>query len=119
MVSEVLDGDTFVLESGQTVRMIGIDAPDRGQEGYEEGGEYLKDLVEGETVRLEYDSYQDDKFGRILAYIWERCQTSLGCRNGERMINWVLVKKGKAKVMIYKDRGKLRYQDELLEAGEL
>lgn len=117
MVSEVLDGDTFELRSGQTVRMIGVDAPNRGEEGYDEGKEYLKDLIKGEEVRLEYDVYQDDKFGRLLAYVWEKCQTALGCKDGERMVNWVLVKNGKAKVVIYEDRRKLKYQEELLEAG--
>lgn len=32
------------------------------------------------------------------------------------MINWVLVRKGKARVVIYEDRRKLIYQDELFEA---
>lgn len=69
-------------------------------------------------MRLEYDVYQDDNFGRILAYVFEKCQTQTGCRDGERMVNWVLVRKGKARVVIYEDRKKLIYQDELLEAEE-
>ena len=32
------------------------------------------------------------------------------------MVNLVLVKEGKAKVVIYEDRGELKYQEELLEA---
>src|SRR3989338_4935947 len=48
---------------------------------------------------LEYDYYQDDKFGRILAYVWENCTSQLGCNNGQRMVNWLLVKKGIAKVV--------------------
>jgi len=116
MVEEVLDGDTFELEGGRTVRMVGIDAPNRGEEGWEEVTEYLKDLIEQEPVRLEYDVYQDDKFGRILAYVFEKCETQLGCQNGERMVNWVLVRKGKARVVVYEDRRKLIYQDELYGA---
>ena len=116
MVSEVLDGDTFVLESGQTVRLLGINAPDRGEQGYEEAKEYLQGLVEGEEIGLEYDAYQDDKFGRILAYVFESCQTELGCQNRKRMVNWLLVKREKAKVVIYEDRRKLKYEKELLEA---
>lgn len=116
MVEKVLDGDTVELAGGRTVRMVGIDAPNRGEEGWEEAAEYLRDLIEGEKVRLEYDVYQDDKFGRILAYVFEKCKTQIGCQNGERMINWILVRKGLAKVVVYKDRRKLIYQDELFGA---
>jgi len=115
-VAEVIDGDTFVLENGQTVRMIGIDAPNRGEAGHEEAQKYLTDLIDGETVGLEYDSYQDDKFGRILAYVWESCSASVGCRDGRRMLNLTLVREGKAKVVFYEDRRKLRYEKELREA---
>ena len=116
VVANVIDGDTFELEGGRRLRMIGIDAPNRGDEDWEEAGEYLKDLIEGEKVRLEYDTYQDDKFGRILAYVWERCETQVGCEKGERMVNWVMVKKNLAKVVVYEDRRKLRYEDLLFEA---
>ena len=52
VVSSVVDGDTFELEGGRTVRMVAIDAPNRGEEGWEKAREYLKDLIEGEKVRL-------------------------------------------------------------------
>lgn len=112
----VVDGDTIEIDNGQTVRMIGIDAPNRGESGYEEAKEYLKDIIEGEKVRLEFDYYQDDKFGRILAYVWEECGSQLGCKNGERLINWILIKKKYAKVVTYQDRRALKYKDILLEA---
>jgi len=114
-VAEVIDGDTIELDSGQTIRLLGINAPDRGEKGYEEAKEYLTDLIDGEPIFLEYDSYQDDKYGRLLAYVFEKCSTSLGCKNGKRLINWVLIKKGYAEVTIYKDRAKLKYQDILLD----
>jgi len=116
-VTEVLDGDTFETDSGQTIRMIGINSPERGQLGFEEAKNYLTNMIDGETVGLEYDYYQDDKFGRILAYVWENCSKSLGCLNGKRMVNWVLVKEGKAKVVTYEDRRKLKYE-ELLKSAE-
>lgn len=104
VIEKVLEGDTLELKNGRVVRMIGVDAPNRGEEGWERSFEYLKDLIEGEKVRLEYETYQDDKFGRILAYVFEKCETQIGCQDGERMVNWVLVRKGKAKVVIYEDR---------------
>lgn len=118
LVTEVLDGDTFETDKSLTIRMIGINAPDRGEKDYEAAKEYLADLIGGETVALEYDSYQDDKYGRILAYVWENCSTQLGCKDGKRMINWVLLKKGYADFVAYEDRRKLKYEDFLSKAVE-
>lgn len=115
-VSQVLDGDTIEINDNITVRMLGIDSPDRGKPGWEESREYLADLIDGEEVRLEYDTYQDDQYGRILAYVWERCETSLGCKDGERLVNFAMVKKGFAEVALYADRRKLKYQDLILSA---
>lgn len=117
-VASVSDGDTIELENGQSVRLIGINAPDRGEDGFELSRDYLKDLIEGEEVKLEYDSYQEDKFGRLLAYVFEKCRTSIGCENGKRMVNFVMVKKNLAEFVVYKDRRKLKYQDLLLSGKE-
>ena len=115
---EVLDGDTFETDKSLTIRMIGIDAPNRGEEGYEEAKDYLADLIGGEEVWLEYDYYKDDKYGRILAYVWEACSTQMGCKDGRRMINWVMIKKRLAQFVTYQDRRALKYKDFLLEAVE-
>jgi endonuclease YncB( thermonuclease family) len=80
-VSRVTDGDTLVatLASGaeQTVRLIGIDAPESVNPespvecGAREAGDRLADLVEGRAVLLTTDPTQDrlDRFGRLLAYV--------------------------------------------------
>lgn len=115
-VVDIRDGDTIEIDNGQVVRLLGINALDRGEERFEEARDYLKDLIEGEEVKLEYDTYQEDKFGRILAYVWEKCKTSIGCADGERLINFVMVKKGFAEVALYADRRKLKYQDLILSA---
>jgi len=116
-VAKILDGDTFETDQTLTIRMIGIDAPNRGSEGYDEAKEYLADLIGGETVGLEYDYYQDDKYGRILAYVWEDCSTQLGCENSKRMINWVMLEKNYADFVTYQGRRALKYEDFLSEAG--
>ncbi len=36
IVSRVIDGDTIKLQEGERVRLLGIDAPERGQPYYEE-----------------------------------------------------------------------------------
>ena len=78
-VSRVVDGDTVeVLIDGEEedLRYIGIDTPesvkpDTPVECYAlQASHFNEDLVEGETVRLEYDSEQRDVYGRLLAYVY-------------------------------------------------
>lgn len=117
-VVKVLDGDTIELSNGMSLRMVGIDAPNRGEEKYDEVAEYVRELIEGEQVFIEYDAYQTDKFGRALGYVFEKCLNSLGCKDGKRMINWLLVKKGMAKVETYEDRRPLKYEDLLKQVAK-
>lgn len=74
-VKKVVDGDTLVVEQNsaeQTVRLIGIDAPEFNEDGAKEATIRLKELVEGKEVILESDESQSDKdvYGRILRYIY-------------------------------------------------
>lgn len=118
-VAEIIkDGDTIELDNGMVLRLVGIDTPNRGQSGYKEATEYLKDLIEGETIYIEYDAYQEDQFGRLLGYVFEKCQTQVGCKDGKRMINWLLVKKGLARIETYEDRRPLKYEKLLRQAEE-
>ena len=89
IVSRVVDGDTLEMDSGEKVRLIGVDTPESkdnaklkrdakrtGQDAAtiikmgEEAAEFTKKLVEGEQVRLEYDVQKKDKYGRTLAYAY-------------------------------------------------
>lgn len=115
-VISALDGDTIQIDNEAIIRLIGINTPDRGEKGYGVAEEYLNILLADQEIELEYDKYQDDKYGRILAYVWKKCTTELGCKDGRRMINWLLVKEGYAKVVIYDDRRKLIYEDYLKSA---
>jgi len=115
-ITQAVDGDTVEINNGQTIRMLGINAPERGEAGFEEAKNYMEDIFDGKSVSLEYDTYQDDKYGRVLAYIWEDCQSAMGCNNGKRMLNWLMVKRGLAKVVVYEDRRKLKYEELLKEA---
>ncbi|MBI3366305.1 thermonuclease family protein [Candidatus Roizmanbacteria bacterium] len=75
-ITRVIDGDTVKIETGQTVRYIGIDTPELhhpkkpvqcfGKEAYEKN----KELVEGKTVKLEKDVSEKDRYGRLLRYIF-------------------------------------------------
>lgn len=133
VVETVVDGDTVELASGLRIRMLGINAPDRGEENFDEATSYLKKLTEKQKVWLEYDRYQDDKNGRILAYLWVKCETEKpkflpadhmhldgktsrdfvienpeGCKNGI-MLNRKLVEDKFAVPVVYEGRGRLKY----------
>ena len=88
-VERVIDGDTLKLSNGETVCLIGIDCPesklnDKAQRDSEitgkdlatinkmgqEATKFLKELVKGREVRLEYDVEKRDKYGRLLAYVY-------------------------------------------------
>ncbi len=73
LVTRVIDGDTIELENGERVRYLLIDTPESTQNKNECWGEeaalYNRQLVEGETVNLEYDQECSDNYGRLLAYV--------------------------------------------------
>ena len=69
-VSFVVDGDTFVLEDGRKVRLIGIDTPEYGQDYFQEAKQKTFDLVFGKKVLLEKDTSEYDTYGRILRYVY-------------------------------------------------
>ena len=105
-VKRVIDVDTIEVANGQIVRLVGVNSPNNGEPFEEESTEYSKKLIEGKKVKLEYDSYKSDRFGRILAYILVN----------DKNLSIELVKKGLAKVTIYEKRKPFIYQQELLSA---
>lgn len=76
LVAYVVDGDTIILENGERVRYIGIDAPEtshptKGIECYGlEAAARNRELVEGKRVRLEKDQSERDKYDRLLRYVY-------------------------------------------------
>ena len=81
-VARVIDGDTVELETGETLRYIGIDTPETkhpskpvqcyGEEAYQAN----KKLVEGKTVRIVKDVSEFDKYKRLLRYVYVITQSS-------------------------------------------
>ncbi|HET8986250.1 MAG TPA: thermonuclease family protein [Trueperaceae bacterium] len=107
----VTDGDTLVVESNagpRTVRLIGIDAPERGQSTSvgtafaAQASAFLGSLLPaGTLVWLELDQGTVDSFGRLLAYVY------VGAESGEwvigdvrvRQVNLALAEAGLASVL--------------------
>jgi endonuclease YncB( thermonuclease family) len=140
-VRQVTDGDTFTLDSGMIVRMAGVDAPNVGDQGEAEAKQKLENLIGKEKVWLEYDRYQDDKYGRILAWVWIDCEgkpeflpanymhktnresnpglmeNPAGCKQG-KLVQEEMIQSGQAKMMVYQDRGELKYERRLRLSSE-
>ena len=70
LVTDVIDGDTIVINGSTRVRLIEVDAPEMGECYYSESKEALNSLVGGKYVRLEKDASGVDGFGRLLRYVF-------------------------------------------------
>ena len=92
-VYRVIDGDTFVTNKGDKVRMIGIDAPEIPSLEGIKSKMYLYELIKGKTITLQKDNYSHDKdkYGRLLRYVY---------LNGQD-VNLLMLKQGYAKQYNY------------------
>lgn len=102
IVTKVVDGDTIDLETGQVVRLIGIDTPETvdprrpvGCFGKEASNE-TKSLLTNKKVILQKDVSEVDKYKRLLRYVY------LPLDNGQILfVNDYLIREGFAKVLTY------------------
>lgn len=92
-VINVTDGDTFQIQGGKYVRLIGIDTPEKGFIGYQEAKVFLELLVLDKEVTLVKDISNTDDYGRLLRYAY--------VAQGDQFVfvNSELVKRGFAKTM--------------------
>jgi micrococcal nuclease len=109
VVRFVADGDSLELRDGRGVRLLQIDAPERGECHYEPSARALRRLARsGQEVRLEADPVLDqtDRYGRLLRYLHVR----------GRNVNIALVAQGAAAPYLFRgERG--RYARALLRAA--
>lgn len=111
-VIRVVDGDTIDVEidgEGTRVRLIGVDTPEsvhpdenRNTEEGKAAADWLRELLDGEKVYLEYDTAQTDKYDRALAYVY--------LSDRKTMVNKLLLENGIAQVMTVPPNSK--YSDE-------
>ena len=98
LVTRIVDGDTIALNNGDRVRYIGIDTPetvhpDKPVQCYgPEATEFNRELVDGKYVHLQYDEEREDRWGRILAYVYLRDGT---------FVNAELIRQGYARAAEY------------------
>jgi len=114
-VTEVVDGDTIKVSTGQTVRFIGIDTPETkdprrpvGCFGKEASAE-TKSLLEDKEVILKKDISDVDKYNRILRYVY------LPLPDGQTLfVNDYLIRAGFAKASTYPPN--VKYTEQFIQA---
>ena len=106
VVTKVLDGDTILVEGGEHVRLIGIEADEKDDSCFEQAKLRLEDLILNETVRLERDVSDVDLYSRCLRYVF---------LDGEN-INIQMVAEGMAVARFYEPD--TAYKDEIIEAEQ-
>ena len=94
-VTKIIDGDTFQISTNETIRLLCIDAPEKGKKGYEEAKQFLAEMILDKEVRLEKDESEKDEYGRLLRYVY------VNISGVEFFVNKQLVQEGYAKVFRY------------------
>jgi micrococcal nuclease len=86
----VVDGDTIDVNGVGRIRLVGVNTPERGQQGYQEAKNFVKKLCLYKTVYLDIDDAKHyDKYGRVLAVVYA----------DNINVNAELLKRGYAEVM--------------------
>lgn len=113
----VIDGDTIEVELNNkqySVRLIGINTPESvAPDSYKtknsiegtEASNTVKDMLSDiETIYLQKDISDTDKYDRLLRYVWVEKPTDENDINeiSTKMLNAILVNKGIAEIATYK-----------------
>lgn len=75
-VDWVSDGDTVRLDDGQKIRLVGVNTPELANNGNlaepfaKEARQFLRQLVDKQTVQVITGEQSHDKYGRLLAYVF-------------------------------------------------
>lgn len=88
--TQVVDGDTVYLDNGDKVRLVGVNTPERGVEGYITSKNFVQKLCLNKKVGIDIDDRKhSDKYGRTLGVL------IVGGKN----VNEMLLKEGLAEIM--------------------
>lgn len=96
-VKRVVDGDTFETSNGAKVRLIGMNTPETVKpnspvEFYgKEASDYTKKQLGGKKVYMFADAGDQDKYGRLLRYVFIQGETE--------MYNMAMLREGFANTM--------------------
>jgi endonuclease YncB( thermonuclease family) len=112
-LKRVIDGDTLLLESGESIRLIGINTPEvdsrfsHAQPGGKAARAWLQRKLQNSRIWLEYDAERFDKYQRRLAHVF--------LDSGD-YLNAMLLRQGLA--MLTLTPPNLRYSERLTRAQQ-
>lgn len=101
-VTKIIDGDGLILDTGQNVRLISIQAPvlsprDHPAEPYAgESARALEDMALGRRVQLFYPGLTRDRYDRALAHV-----VTIDASGPSIWLNHAMVERGAARVRLY------------------
>jgi|GEM_PF-4258824 len=69
-VTRIIDGDTIMVRNVGTVRLVGINAPERGRRNYRRSIDFLNNYALNLSVRVRVNTRRlRDRFGRIRGVV--------------------------------------------------
>jgi micrococcal nuclease len=107
-VSRVIDGDTFEIEGGIKIRLIGMDTPEMKNKNRTidcyaiEAKKRLESLIADKEVVLAKDVSETDKYGRLLRYVYLE----------DQFVNNTMIKEGYARISTFPPD--VKFKDQLL-----
>ena len=98
-VIDVIDGDSFKMNTGDSIRLLCVDTPEQDEEDYERAMKFLESLILYKEVRLEQAETLNttDRYGRRLAFVYV---DNLG---KEVFVNKIIIAAGFSDVYAYGD----------------
>lgn len=69
-IAGIIDGDTFRLNGGDRLRLLGIDCPEKGEPYYDSAVFFAEAMALGKTAGIGYSHRQRDRYGRLLGYVY-------------------------------------------------
>jgi len=138
-VERVYDGDTIFLDGGETgLRLLGVSAPEveSNQDPADcygnDARDFLRDLISGEEVILEFDVECEDIYGRELTWVFlegddgavldmiEQLEVNGLQEDGSYrvLINELLIRSGYTRLFEGEVARNIRYTDRLEKAQE-
>ena len=113
LVTKVIDGDTFIIKGGYSVRILSIDTDERGYPCYQEAKDKLEELILGKKVKLEKEEKDVDQYCRYLRHIFLPASAEATADRNKENIGLKLVEEGLAVARFYSET---KYQEEISEA---
>lgn len=90
-ITQVIDGDTFVVDQDSKVRLLGLDSPEKGQCYFDESRQAVAKFLTGKSVYLEKEISGEDEFGRLLRYAF---LPAAGEKDDNLLINDYIIRQG-------------------------